>query len=81
MPYTYIIYYTRFVGLKSVSAAVADEVTSTVSQKKRRCVAEGEVQLNYSSRYSQSSCVVECTARKMREVCSCRPYFLRGIVY
>jgi len=67
-----------FVGLKGISSVISTQAISTVPQKKRGCVVDGEVQLNYFARYSQSACVAECATRKMQELCNCRPYFFRG---
>lgn len=69
----------RFAGLKGISTVISNQAVSTVPHKKRGCVVDGEVQLNYFTRYSQSACVAECTTRKMQKLCNCRPYFFRGL--
>lgn len=79
----YIFFYVdgggRFAGLKGISIVISNQAVSTVPHKKRGCVVDGEVQLNYFTRYSQSACVAECTTRKMQKLCNCRPYFFRGL--
>jgi len=66
-----------FVGVKATSAYTADEV-ATLSKEKRRCrTDEDEGGLNYFPRYSQSGCITECATNKMKENCSCRPFFVR----
>ncbi|XP_046452024.1 sodium channel protein Nach-like [Daphnia pulex] len=67
-----------FAGLKGISTVISNQAVSTVPHKKRGCVVDGEVQLNYFTRYSQSACVAECTTRKMQKLCNCRPYFFRA---
>ncbi|XP_032777886.2 pickpocket protein 28 [Daphnia magna] len=67
-----------FVGLKGISSIITNEAVYTVSPHRRRCVVDGEIRLEYVVRYSQSSCIAECTSRKMQELCHCRPYFFRA---
>lgn len=67
-----------FVGLRGISAFIADEVAVTVPQWKRRCVVDGEITLRHFLRYSQSACVIDCATQQIQEICKCRPYFLRG---
>jgi len=71
------LFIISFVGVKATSAYTADEV-ATLSKEKRRCrTDEDEGGLNYFPRYSQSGCITECATKKMKENCSCRPFFVR----